>query len=123
MGPQIRTYFFVAGPNWNPIAVTRVPNARCRDWGTQFGTHLFFFFVQLRTKSFVWECGVCGVGWARRFGGVTADVNCDEFQVIWVPNWVPPEKNVSRLGPSKNNWVPMSSVAGSNHHEVTVRGV
>ena len=65
--------------------------------GTQFWDPIVFC-VQLRTKSLVRECGV---GWCGRFGGVTADVNCDEFQVIWVVNWVPPKKLGPHLGPSK----------------------
>ena len=105
MRPQMGTQFFMEGPNWDPISNTRDPNVdpNVAPIGDPIWDPIVFC-VQLRTKSLVRECGV---GWCGRFGGVTADVNCDEFQVIWVLNWVPAKKIGSPFGPFKKDWVPL----------------
>ncbi len=103
--PQMGTQFFMEGPNWDPISVTRDPivDPNVAPIGDPIWDPIVFC-GQLRTKSFVRECGV---GWGGLFGGVAADVNCDEFHVIWVHNWVPPKQFGSQFGPSKQNWVPL----------------
>merc|ERR1711966_419499 len=88
-GTQLGPNFCYEGPNRGP--------KRCPNWGPNC-----FLRTASNKKSFVRECGV---GWGGLSGGVAADVNCDEFHVIWVHNWVPPKQFGSQFGPSKQNWV------------------
>ena len=114
MRPQMGTQFFMEGPNWDPISVTRDPivDPNVAPIGDPIWDPIVFC-GQLRTKSFVKGCGV---GWGGLFGGVAADVNSDEFHVIWVHNWISPK---TFLVPIRSLQTELGlSEAGSDNDEV-----